>query len=229
MTSRILLVLSILLIVASLALIFIYVPTEKTMGAVQRIFYWHVPLAWNSFLAFFVVFISSIAYLWKRSKKWDMLASASGEVGVVFTTLFLISGSVWAKPIWGVWWTWEPRLTTALVLWLIYVAYILVRSYASSSERGARFAAVVGIVGFLDVPIVFFAISANSPMGGGSPMIFSGGLADPRMVLTLVTSIFAFTALYALLIWQRLASLKDEEELRHLKRLVESGQGGSGG
>ncbi|MFH0942180.1 MAG: cytochrome c biogenesis protein CcsA [Chloroflexota bacterium] len=221
MLSRILLVLSLVLLVASLALIFFYVPTEKTMGVVQRIFYWHVPLAWNSFLAFFIVFISSIAYLRRRNTRWDILASASAEVGVVFTGLFLISGSIWAKPIWGVWWTWEPRLTTALVLWLIYIAYLLVRAYASSSERGARFAAVVGIVGFLDVPIVFLSITLWRTQHP-SPVIFTGGLA-PAMLLTLVVSIFTFTALYALLLVQRVAAKKDEQDLRRLKRLVETG------
>ncbi|RJQ37369.1 MAG: cytochrome C assembly protein [Dehalococcoidia bacterium] len=221
MLSRILLALSLVLLVTSLALIFFVVPTERTMGVVQRIFYWHVPLAWNSFLAFFVVFIASVAYLWKRTKNWDILASASAEVGVVFTTLFLISGSIWAKPIWGVWWTWEPRLTTALVLWLIYIAYLLVRAYASSSERGARFAAVVGIVGFLDVPIVFLSITLWRTQHP-SAVIFTGGLADPRMILTLVVSIFTFTALYALLLVQRVAFKKGEEDLRRLKRLAES-------
>jgi len=220
MVSKILLAVSAVLIIASLALIFVYVPTEKTMGVVQRIFYWHVPLAWNSFLAFFIVFISSIAYLWKRSPKWDILANASAEVGVVFTTLFLISGSVWAKPVWGVWWTWEPRLTTALVLWLVYIAYLLVRSYASSSERGARFAAVVGIVGFLDVPIVFLSITLWRTQHP-SPVIFTGGLV-PAMLLTLIVSIFAFTALYGLLLVQRVAFRKDEADLKRMKRLVES-------
>jgi heme exporter protein C len=217
---RILLVLSIVLLVASLALIFLYVPTESSMGVVQRIFYWHVPLAWNSFLAFFIVFIGSIAYLRSRSAVWDRLASASAEVGVVFTTLFLISGSLWAKPVWGVWWTWEPRLTTALVLWLVYIAYLLVRSYARSSEQGARFAAVVGIVGFIDVPIVFLSITLWRTQHP-SPVIFTGGLA-PSMLLTLIVSIFAFTALYALLLVQRVTFKKDEQELKRLKRTVET-------
>lgn len=217
MLSRNLLGLSLVLMVASLYLIFIYVPTEATMGVVQRIFYWHVPLAWNSFLAFFIVFIGSIGYLWKRDIRWDTLASASAEVGIVFTSLFLISGSIWARPIWGVWWTWEPRLTSALVLWLIYIAYLLVRSYATSHERGARFAAVVGIVGFLDVPIVFLAITLWRTQHPGT-VIFSGGLA-PSMLLTLLVSITAFTALYALFLVQRVAAKKDERELRRLRRL----------
>ena len=106
--NRWLLGLSLVLMVAALYLIFLYVPTEESMGVVQRIFYFHVPLAWVSFLAFFIVFLGSILYLWKRSSKWDIMASSSAEVGAVFTTLFLITGSIWAKPIWGVWWTWSP-------------------------------------------------------------------------------------------------------------------------
>lgn len=219
MLSRILLGLSLVLMVASFYLIFSYVPTEATMGVVQRVFYFHVPLAWNSFLAFFVVFITSILYLWKRDIKWDTLASASAEVGVVFTSLFLISGSIWAKPIWGVWWTWDPRLTTALVLWLIYIAYLLVRSYAAGREQGARFAAVVGIVGFLDVPIVALAITLWRTQHP-SPVIFSGGLA-PSMLLTLLVSIATFSALYTLFLVLRVAAKRDEHELGRLKRLLE--------
>ena len=150
MRSRLLLGLSFLLMMAALGLVFIYVPTEKTMGVVQRIFYFHVPVAWVSFLAFFVIFIGSIFYLWKRDEKWDMLAHSSGEVGFVFTTLVLTTGPIWAKPAWGTWWTWDVRLTSALVLWFIYLAYLMVRSFTADEERGARFAAVVGIVGFVD-------------------------------------------------------------------------------
>ena len=138
------------LMVAALYLIFIYVPTDKHTGIVQLIFYFHVPLAWISFLAFAVVFVCSICYLRRRTAKWDAMAHASAEVGIIFTTLVLITGPIWAKPVWGIWWTWDARLTTTLVLWLIYIAYLLVRRYAVTREQGARFAAVVGIVGFVD-------------------------------------------------------------------------------
>lgn len=107
--------LSLALFVAGLYLVFLYVPTEETMGIVQRIFYFHVPVAWVAFLAFFIVFIASIMYLSKRDEKWDRLAGASAEIGLVFTSLVLITGSIWARPIWGAWWVWEPRLTTSLV------------------------------------------------------------------------------------------------------------------
>ena len=216
--SRVLLGLSLVLMVAALYLIFLYVPTEETMGVVQRIFYFHVPLAWVSFLAFFIVFLGSILYLWKRNSKWDIIASSSAEVGAVFTTLFLITGSIWAKPIWGVWWTWSPRLTTALVLWLIYLAYLLVRAYASDDQRGARFAAIVGIIGFIDVPIVALAITLWRTQHPG-PVVFTSGLA-PSMLLTLLVSLAAFTALFLILVTQVAQLKKDRDEIMRLKELL---------
>ncbi len=207
--------LSFILFVLALYLIFIYVPTEETMGIVQRIFYFHVPVAWVAFLAFFVVFLGSILYLWKRDSKWDIIASSSAEVGVVFTTLVLITGPIWAKPIWGAWWTWDARLTTALVLWLIYVAYLIIRSYATDEQRGARFAAVVGIVGFIDVPIVALAITLWRTQHPG-PVIFQGGLTPP-MLLTLLVCLAAFTTLYSLLLIQRVSMKNDEIEIKRLK------------
>ncbi len=207
--------LSFVLIMVSLYLVFIYVPTERTMGIVQRIFYFHVPVAWVSFLAFFIVFIGSILYLWKRTKKWDIMANASAEVGFAFTTLILITGAIWAKPIWGAWWVWEPRLTTALVLWFIYIAYLLVRSYATEESKGARFAAIVGIVGFIDVPIVALAITLWRTQHPG-PVIFEGGLA-PAMLLTLLVGIFAFTALYAVLLMHTASIKNDEVQIKIMK------------
>ena len=209
--------LSFILFVGALYLVFIYVPTEETMGIVQRIFYFHVPVAWVAFLAFFIVFLGSILYLWKRESKWDAIASSSAEVGAVFTTLVLITGSIWAKPIWGVWWTWEPRLTTALVLWFIYIAYLTVRSFATDEQRGARFAAVVGIVGFIDVPIVALAITLWRTQHPG-PVIFQGGLTPP-MLLTLIVCVAAFTTLYSLLLIQRVSMKNDEIEIKRLKEL----------
>src|SRR5262245_20306517 len=113
-----------------------YAPTERVQGDVQRIFYLHLPLACISYLAFFVVCVSSIAYLVRRELRWDRLARASAEIGVVFTTLMMIPGSLWARPIWGTWWSWDARLTTTLVLWFIYVGYLMLRSYVADEQRG---------------------------------------------------------------------------------------------
>ncbi len=184
------------LMIASLALIFLYAPTEREMGEVQRIFYFHVPLAWIAFLAFFVVFFSSIMYLWKREEKWDTLAHCSGQIGLVFITLVLITGPIWGKPAWNTWWTWEPRLTASLVLWLTYVAYLMIRGFAGEESRGARFAAVIGIAGFINVPIVYVSINigrTSHPEELVSELVAS-------MLLTLLVSVGAFTALYVLLL-----------------------------
>ena len=168
------------------------------MGIVQRIFYFHVPVDWAALLAFCLVFVFSILYLSKRKETYDFWAYASAEVGVIFTSLMLITGTIWAKPAWGVWWVWDTRLTTALVLWLIYVAYLMVRSFASDESRAARFGAVIGIVGFVDVPIVALSIQfwrTQHP----APTIFTGGL-EPPMVLTLVVCLVAFTMLFVHLV-----------------------------
>lgn len=209
--------LSFVLFMVALYLVFLYVPTEKHQGVVQRIFYFHVPLAWVAFLAFFVVFVYSAIYLWKRDPRWDAVAHSSAEIGIVFTTLVLITGSVWGKVAWGVWWTWDARLTSSLVLWLIYIAYILVRSLTAEKERGARFAAVVGIVGFIDVPIVALAITLWRTQHP-SAVIFEGGLA-PGMMVTLMVSLVAFTALFTTLLIQRVSLMSDEEEVERLKEL----------
>ena len=216
MKSKILLGLSALLMVVSLYLVFIYVPTEATMGIVQRIFYIMVPMGWLAMLSFLVVFISSILYLAKRESKWDILAYSSASLGIVFTTLALIIGSIWARPIWGVWWTWEPRLTTTLVLWFIYLAYHMVRSFAADESRGARFAAVVGIIGFVDIPII--ALSTTLWKGLHPPLIIfqEGGIA-PSMLLTLLVSIAAFTTFYFVLLRQRVLMKNDENEIKRLK------------
>lgn len=218
MKRKVLLWLSLALMMASLYLVFIYVPTEKEMGIIQRIFYLMVPMGWLALLAFLIVFIGSILYLVKRTSKWDTLAYCSAEIGIVFTTLTLITGSIWAKPVWGVWWTWdEPRLTSTLILWFIYLAYLIVRSFAIEESRGAVFAAIVGIVGFVDLPIVALATTLWRGMHPG-PLIFQGGLA-PSMLLTLLVSISAFTSLYILLLIQRVSMKNDEMELSTLKRL----------
>ncbi len=218
MGKKVLFWLSLGLMILALYLVFVYVPTEKEMGIVQRIFYLMVPAGWLALLAFLITFISSILYLVRRESRWDILGRSSAELGIVFTTLALMVGSIWAKPIWGVWWTWsEPRLTATLVLWFIYLAYFLVRSFATEESRGAVFAAVVAIIGFIDIPIVALATTLWRGMHPG-PLIFQGGLA-PSMLLTLLVSIAAYTALYVLLLIQLVSMKNDENEIRRLKGL----------
>ncbi len=202
-----------------LYLIFLFAPEERTMGQVQRIFYFHVPSAWVAFLAFFVVFVASIGYLWKKDRKYDVVAACSAEIGVVFATLVLITGPIWARPVWNVWWDWSPRLTSFLVLWFIYVAYLMLRSFVEGEERGARFAAVFGIVGFVDVPIVYMSIRLWRDIHP-SPVIAGGegsGLA-PEMKIAFFFSLFAFTLLYLALLRQRIALQKSKLRLSEIKK-----------
>ncbi len=215
MNSKVWLGASALLMVTALYMVFIYVPTEATMGIVQRIFYLMVPLGWLALLSFLVVFIGSIFYLVKRDIKWDTIAYCSAEVGLVFTTLALIVGSLWARPVWGVWWTWEPRLTATLVLWLIYLAYLIIRSYVAEEGRRARFAAVIGIIGFIDIPIVVLSTTLWRGIHPG-PVIFEGGL-EPAMLQTLLVSITAFTVLFFYLLKERVSIKIVEAELMKLK------------
>ncbi|MEZ4523100.1 MAG: cytochrome c biogenesis protein CcsA [Thermomicrobiales bacterium] len=147
-------VLGFLVVLAGLAMAFLYAPTDSIQGHAQRIFYVHVPMAWLAYLAYGVLFVGCVGYLWKKNPKWDRLARASAELGFLFTTLVLITGSLWGRPIWGTWWQWEARLTTTLVLWFIYLGYFMLRSYAGDRERAARHSAVLGIIGAIDIPII---------------------------------------------------------------------------
>lgn len=203
-----------LLMTAALAAIFIYVPTDRVQGIVQRIFYFHVPLALVTFLAFGVTAFASVGYLWTRNRRWDHWAYASAEVGVVFCSLVLITGPIWAKPIWGTWWTWDARLTTTLILWLIYAGYLMLRGLTAHSEQGARYAAVLGIVGALDIPIINRSVYWWRTIHPAVLVTREGGtgLSDPRMQLTLLVSAAAFVALFAWLVWlrQRLVHLEVE-------------------
>lgn len=183
-------------------LIYAYAPTEMTMGIVQKIFYTHLPLAWWSFVSFFTVFIASIAYLRTRDRRWDNLAGAAAEVGVLFSGLALITGSVWGRHSWGVWWTWDPRLTTTLVMWFVYAGYLVLRSMNLPRDRQASVAAVVGIVAFIDVPLVFFSARLWRSI---HPAVFAsrGGGLDPDMKLTVIACVALFS-----LVWISLTGLR---------------------
>ena len=207
------------LFAVALYMVFLYVPDIKNLRA-DRIFYFHVPVDWSAFLAYFVVFIVSIVYLRTRDKKWDIVAASAVEIGVVFNTLMLVTGSIWARPNWGTWWNWEPRLTTALVLWVVYVAYLLVRGYSSGSEQAARLSAVIGVVGFVDVPIVFLSTTWWQLQHPGALVFETGGLA-PSMLATLMVSLSAFTCLFIVLLIQRVSIKKAETDLRMLIDTIE--------
>jgi heme exporter protein C len=200
----------------------ILAPTEAVMGDIQRLFYLHVPSAWVALgPAFTTVFVASIAYLVKRDLRFDRIAAASAEIGVVFTTITLITGPIWARPIWGAYWTWDPRLTTTLVLWFIYVAYLMLRGSLTDAHKRARLSAVFGIVGWVDVPIVFMSIRWWRTI---HPLLISGkGMnLDPSMRLVLFFSIGSFTLLYLYLLLVRVRQEEMAARLNRLRQLVHS-------
>jgi heme exporter protein C len=190
-------------------------PTERTMGDVQRIFYYHVPSAWTAFLLFFTNLLASIIYLVNKNAKADALAVSSAEVGVVFCTIVLVTGPIWARPVWGIWWTWDVRLTTTLVLWLIYVAYLMLRRFSDSAQTPIL-AAVLAIFGALDVPLVYFSIwffRTQHPQ----PVMGKGGSLDPRMWHALLINWLAFSCFAILVCWSRyrLEMLRHEVDEAH--------------
>jgi heme exporter protein C len=194
-------VITAILLVFALYQALVVAPTERTMGDVQRIFYYHVPSAWTAFLLFFINFGASIYYLIKRSPNADILALISAEVGVVFCTVVLVTGPIWARPVWGIWWTWDMRLTSTLVLWLIYVSYLFLRRFSASGET-PLLAASLAVIGALCVPFVYFSIwffrtQHPQPVMGGE------GSIDPRMLHVLLINWLAFSCFAFLVCWTR--------------------------
>lgn len=179
---------------------FIYAPTEAVEGPIQRIFYAHVPIAWDSYLAFFFTLAGSVMYLWLRDDRWDAFARSSAEIGVVFTTLVLMTGSFWGKGYQGAWWWWDARLTTSLLMWFIYVGYLGLRSFMGRTEQAARSAAVLGILGFVVTPINYLSIQWWNTLHP-QPLLSLG--SSPKlpgsMLLALMISLVTFTLFYALL------------------------------
>jgi heme exporter protein C len=206
--------------VVTLYLIFMVVPTERDQGIVQRIFYVHVPSAWTAFVGFFVVCGASALFLWRGSADWDRVAKASAEVGMVFCTLVLLTGPMWARPIWGAWWTWDPRLTMTIILWTIYASYLVLRAYGSEEDQISRYAAVLGIVGAIDIPLI--VVSVRLWRGIHPAVMMSrdpqGGLRDPAMRYTLLVSAASFLLTYCWLVVVRLRSLRVAEDLERLHR-----------
>lgn len=210
---------AVILMAAAIWAIFMIAPEEATMGEVQRIFYAHLSSAWVAFLAFALSFVCSIGFLSTRSTSFDRWAAASAEIGVLFCSAVLITGPLWAKPVWGIWWTWDARLTSTFVLWLIYVGYLFVRRFISSAEVKAPLSAVVAIVGFVDVPIVYMAIRwwrtqhPQPVIGGGE-----GSGLNPAMAKVLILSFLAWLLLAAALCWLRVRIASLEERVGRIKK-----------
>jgi heme exporter protein C len=186
--------------------IWFYAPVEQTMGEVQKIFYTHLPMAWWSFVSFFVVFVASIRYLASRQERHEHLAGAAAELGVLFSGLALVTGMCWARPIWNVWWTWDPRLTTTLVMWFIYAAYLLLRASDLGGARQGAVLAVLGVVAFLDVPLVFISARYWRSI---HPAVFGtqGGGMEPEMWVAAVANLVAMGFLWLALLLARTRQL----------------------
>ena len=182
--------------------IWFYAPVEQSMGVVQKIFYTHLPMAWWSFVSFFVVFVASILYLAKGRERYARLAGAAAELGVLFSGLALATGMCWARPIWNVWWTWDPRLTTTLVMWFVYAAYLLLRSSDIGGQRKNAVLAVLGVVAFLDVPLVFISARYWRSI---HPAVFGpqGGGMEPEMWVAAVANLVAMGLLWLALLCVR--------------------------
>ena len=216
--SIILLALTFISMMVSIGLIFLYVPTDAIEGIPQRIFYFHVPVAWIGMLAFGVLAFAGVMYLWKKDERWDWVARAAAEIGAVFITLALVTGSIWGRTTWGTWWTWDARLTTTLILWFIYIAYLMLRSYMGRTHASARAGAVLAILGVIDVPIIYESVNWWRTLHPPAQVGVAGAL-PPSVVLTLMVSLVTFTLLYSFLMVQ-LYQLERLQTLAHRLRAI---------
>ncbi|AKF09738.1 cytochrome c biogenesis protein [Sandaracinus amylolyticus] len=208
--------LAIVLLVASLYAIFIVAPVERQMGIVQKIFYFHVPSAYAMYVGFTLAMIGSIGYLWTRHDKWDALGVAGAEVGLLFTAIVLITGPLWARKAWGVYWTWDPRLTTTLLAGLIFTAFVVLRSFGGAGEAEKRFAAGLSIVGFFLLPVIHYSVQR---WRGQHPTVITarGGGLHPDMYPALWLAFTLFTVLVALLVWARARAERARQRIAEIE------------
>jgi heme exporter protein C len=206
------------------ALVFLYAPEEAVMGQVQRVFYFHVSAGWVGMLGFLVAAIAGIIYLRSGRRDWDIVGLSAVEIGMAFAFINIVTGSIWARPIWNTWWTWDPRLTTATVMELIYAAYLMLRAGIEDPDRRARFGAVYAIVGFISVPITFMSVRIFRTIhpvviGGSDPNATGSFDMTPKMLQTFMFSLLAFSVFFADLLWHRvrLGRLSDKVEQLKLK------------
>ncbi len=210
--SRILLgldIVTLLLMATATIMVFAYAPLERVMGAVQKVFYYHVATGWVGMLGFFAAVVAGVAYLVTRKSIWDLVGLGAIEIGLVFMLINIITGSIWARPIWNTWWTWDPRLTTATIMELIYAAYLMLRQGIEDPDRRARFGAVYAIIGFISVPLTFFSIRIYRTIhpvviGGSDPTVDGSFSMTPEMGMTFAVSLVAFSFLFASLLWHRI-------------------------
>lgn len=223
--DRLLPALTCVVMLVAIYLVFLAVPSDREQGVVQRIFYFHVASAWMAFAGFALVAIASIRFLMTGDRRADRLAHANAEVGMLYTTLVLVTGPIWARPVWGTWWTWDPRLTMTVVLWTIYAAYLMLRRLGGGDDALQRYAAVLGIVGALDIPLIIISIRL---WRGIHPAVMlakekDAGLKDPLMGVTLMVSGVALALLFTWLVSlrARLARVDDTIARLHFEGVQE--------
>jgi heme exporter protein C len=198
-----------ILFVVAVGMVFFYAPTEAVMGDVQKVFYFHVATAWVGMLGFMAAMVVGIVYLRTQDMKWDIAGLAAIEISLVFFFITIILGSIWARPIWNTWWTWDPRLTTATIVELIYAAYLMLRQGIEDPERRARFGAVYAILGSISIPLTFISIRLLRTIhpvviGDSDPSAEGGFDMTPRMKLTFFYSLFTFSVIFVNLYWHRI-------------------------
>jgi heme exporter protein C len=221
-TLRILDIVTLVALLGATAMVFFYAPIERVMGAVQKVFYFNVASGWVGMLSFLFAAIAGILYLIKKTKIWDLVGVAAVEIGIIFIFITIVTGSIWARPIWNTWWTWDPRLTTATIMELVYIAYIMLRQGIDDPERRSRFGAVYAIVGFISVPLTFFSIRIFRTI---HPVVIAGsdpsavGTFDmiPSMFQTMMVSIVGFSILFIDLVWHRIRLGKLANQVEELK------------
>lgn len=220
---KVLMLLSAVLFLASLGMIFLYAPLEAVMNYVQKIFYFHISTAWVGMLGFIVASIAGIIYLVTKDLKWDVVSLAAVEISLVFFLIAIVSGSIWARPTWGTWWTWDARLTTAAILEMIYVAYLMLRQGIEDPERRARFGAVYTLVGGLSVPVTFFSIRLwqtihPAVIGTQSAQAQGGFGMTPPMLHTMFFGLLTFSVIFITLLWFRIRMGRLAMEVDALKQ-----------
>ena len=215
-----LLIASALLMALTLYMVYFWAPTEQNLGVSQRIFYFHVPLCWIGMVSIIIVAVASLMHLFTGRQRWDDLAYSTAELGVIYASLILVTGAIWGKPVWGVWWTWDPKLTTTLVLWFIYVAYLMIRAYGPMGSQGRRFASVIALIGAIDAPIIYMASiwwrTAHPALNIGPAADEAEAIGSSRIYITLLVSVIAFTVMYVALLTERYALRKSESDLDEL-------------
>lgn len=214
-------ILAALAMIAALYAAFLYAPTEASEGDVQRIFYMHVPAALTMYLSITLVFIASLLYLQTRNARWDEAAAAGGEMGLLFGTVVMFSGPMWAKPSWNTWWTWDGRLTSFFILWLIFVAYVMMRTYGGGPEQVARFCAVLAVLGFIGMPITHYSVEWWRTMHPEPVIMTEGGIGaglDDRMLLSFALGLVAAMAAFAVLFSLRLRLERQGRQVQEMRR-----------